>query len=58
VLVLPREASRVLTWELVYTGITRARTTFTLVSNRSDALQDVLRQPTRRASGLVERFAY
>ena len=56
VLVLPREPSRVLTRELAYTGITRARTAFTLVTGRSAALNDALEQPTVRASGLLERL--
>ncbi len=37
VLVLPRDAGRVLTRELVYTGITRARSAFTLVTPRAPA---------------------
>ena len=56
VLVLPREPSRVLTRELAYTGITRAREAFTLVTGRSAALNDALEQPTVRASGLLERL--
>lgn len=55
-LVLPREPSRVLTRELVYTGITRARTAFTLVTGRTQALREAIEQPTRRASGLLERL--
>jgi len=56
VLVLPREPSRVLTRELAYTGITRARTAFTLVTGRAAALNEALGQPTVRASGLLERL--
>lgn len=56
-LVLPREPSRVLTRELVYTGITRARDAFTLVTGRTAALADALAHPTQRASGLLERLA-
>jgi hypothetical protein len=37
VLVLPAQSGRVLTRELVYTGITRARQAFTLVSGRRQA---------------------
>ncbi|CAN7565319.1 exodeoxyribonuclease V subunit alpha [Variovorax sp. LjRoot178] len=55
-LVLPREPSRVLTRELVYTGITRARDAFTLVTGRTAALADALGHPTQRASGLLERL--
>ena len=57
VLVLPREPSRVLTRELVYTGITRAREAFTLVTGRAGALTEALVHPTQRASGLLERLS-
>lgn len=53
-LVLPPDPSRVLTRELVYTGITRARSAFTLISPRPAALAEALAQPTRRTSGLHE----
>lgn len=56
VLVLPRDPSRVLTRELVYTGITRARKAFTLVTPRAQAFGEALAQRTRRASGLLERL--
>ena len=54
VLVLPEMPSRVLTRELVYTGITRARRAFTLVTGRSQAFADALAHRTRRSSGLLE----
>jgi len=54
VLVLPREPSRVLTRELVYTGVTRARRQFTLATGRSAALAAALAQRTRRAGGLLD----
>ena len=54
VLVLPQDPSRVLTRELVYTGITRARTAFTLVTGRRQALGDALAHQTRRSSGLLD----
>ena len=54
VLVLPQAPSRGLTRELVYTGITRARTAFTLVAGRREALADALARRTRRASGLLD----
>ena len=54
VLVLPQQPSRVLTRELVYTGITRARSAFTLATGRRAALAEALGQRTQRASGLVE----
>lgn len=56
VLVLPRDPSRVLTRELVYTGITRAREAFTLATGRNGALADALAHPTQRVSGLLERL--
>ena len=52
VLVLPAQPSRVLTRELVYTGITRARQAFTLVSGRRQALADAVGSVTWGASGL------
>jgi exodeoxyribonuclease V alpha subunit len=54
VLVLPKDASRVLSRELVYTGVTRARRQFTLVTGRSAALAAALAQRTQRAGGLLE----
>ena len=54
VLVLPQEPSRVLTRELVYTGITRARSAFTLVAGRRQAFAEALGRQTRRASGLLD----
>ncbi len=54
VLVLPQAPSRGLTRELVYTGITRARSALTLVSGRREALADALARRTRRASGLLD----
>ena len=54
VLVLPVEPSRVLTRELVYTGITRARQIFTLVSGRRQAFAEAITHRTRRSSGLLE----
>ena len=53
VLVLPRDAGRVLTRELVYTGITRARSAFTLVTPRAPAFGEAVSLRTRRASGLL-----
>jgi exodeoxyribonuclease V alpha subunit len=54
VLVLPSQASRVLTRELVYTGVTRARTAFTLVTGRPQAFTESLARRTRRSSGLAD----
>lgn len=52
VLVLPPHAGAVLTRELVYTGITRARQAFTLVSAQPGLLATAVQQRTQRASGL------
>ena len=54
VLALPDQPSRVLTRELVYTGITRARHAFTLVTGRPQALAEALARRTQRFSGLLE----
>ncbi|MFZ6864737.1 exodeoxyribonuclease V subunit alpha [Undibacterium sp. Ji67W] len=53
VLVLPQDMSPVLTRELVYTGITRARTHFSLVTPVNLVWQKALSVRTRRASGLM-----
>ncbi len=52
VLVLPPRPSPVATRELVYTGITRARSAFTLVAADRDAMTAAIARSTRRASGL------
>ncbi len=57
VLVLPPQASPVLTRELVYTGITRARLAFTLATASAPVFAAALAQRTRRASGLLERLS-
>ncbi|SFF76195.1 DNA helicase/exodeoxyribonuclease V, alpha subunit [Duganella sp. CF458] len=57
VLVLPREASSVLARELVYTGITRARRHFTLLTPNPGVLPDAIRRRTERTSGLRSLLA-
>jgi exodeoxyribonuclease V alpha subunit len=52
VLVLPAYAGAVLSRELVYTGITRARQAFTLVAAQPGLLATAVQQRTQRASGL------
>ncbi len=52
VLVLPDHSSAVLTRELIYTGLTRARTAFTLVAPNPEVFAQALQRRTRRASGL------
>jgi len=51
-LVLPDTDSPVLTRELVYTGITRARQWFTLLAPQPAILTSCIKRRTRRASGL------
>jgi exodeoxyribonuclease V alpha subunit len=51
-LVLPPYLTPVLTRELVYTGITRAKTAFTLVAPDPTVWTQALQRRTRRASGL------
>lgn len=54
-LALPEQASaQVLTRELAYTGITRARAAFTLVSPQPGVLVAAIERKTKRASGLRE----
>lgn len=55
-LALPPEPSPLLTRELLYTGITRARRWFTLAGNQ-DIVELAIRQRTRRYSGLAERLS-
>ncbi|MDB5817774.1 MAG: exodeoxyribonuclease subunit alpha [Rhizobacter sp.] len=52
VVVLPDDGARTLTRELVYTGITRARQAFTLVSPGAASFSQALSRITRRSSGL------
>jgi len=54
-LVLPAEASAVLTRELLYTGITRARRWFSLLAPAAIVRQAV-QQPVHRHSGLHLRW--
>ncbi|WP_296935814.1 exodeoxyribonuclease V subunit alpha [uncultured Marinobacter sp.] len=55
-LVLPDRLSPVLTKELVYTGITRARNWFSLIAGNVHVLEDAVGQQMVRASGLAERL--
>ena len=52
-LVLPARSGGVLGRELVYTGITRARQHFSLLTQHSALLAEALANPTRRSSGLL-----
>ncbi|MTV36624.1 exodeoxyribonuclease V subunit alpha [Duganella radicis] len=51
-MVLPKEGGGMLARELVYTGITRARDYFTLLTPNGQVLLDAIGQRTQRASGL------
>ncbi|QGZ38470.1 exodeoxyribonuclease V subunit alpha [Pseudoduganella flava] len=53
-MVLPPQANAILARELVYTGITRAREFFTLVSPNATVLGQAIAGRTQRASGLRE----
>ncbi len=57
VLVLPPEGARGASRELIYTGITRARSALTLVSASPALLAQGLARRTRRSSGLAGRLA-
>jgi exodeoxyribonuclease V alpha subunit len=56
-LVLPAEDAPVLTRELVYTGITRARQRLTLVAPKPALLAAALQRRTRRYSGLAQALS-
>lgn len=53
-LILPDTISPVLTKELLYTGITRARSWFTLLESRTGLFESVVRKRIERRSGLRE----
>lgn len=53
-LVLPPQSAQLVTRELVYTGITRARQALTVVTASRQAWTDGIRRPTRRSSGLLD----
>ncbi|MCP5290285.1 MAG: exodeoxyribonuclease V subunit alpha [Burkholderiaceae bacterium] len=54
-LLLPAQAGRVLTRELLYTGVTRAREAV-VVCGSEDVVADAVAAPTRRRSGLLARL--
>jgi exodeoxyribonuclease V alpha subunit len=54
-LVLPDDDSRVLTRELLYTGVTRARMSVDIIGSAS-LLQHAIERTTVRASGLAARL--
>lgn len=56
-LVLPDRLSPVMTRELVYTGITRARNWFSLITGDARVFTDSVQQQVVRASGLAQRLS-
>ncbi|MFQ6573035.1 exodeoxyribonuclease V subunit alpha [Pseudomonas sp. UM16] len=52
-LVLPDALNPVLTKELIYTGITRAKNCFTLIEPRQGIFEDAVRRKVKRISGLM-----
>ena len=54
-LMLPAKPTRVVTRELLYTAVTRAREGVTIVCG-DDVLQKAITSPTRRYSGLIDRM--
>jgi exodeoxyribonuclease V alpha subunit len=55
VVVLPEKPSRIVTRELLYTGVTRARDKVTVVGSRA-VIEAAIRKPIRRATGLAGRL--
>ena len=57
VMVLPKAGGAMLARELIYTGITRARQRFTLVTPQAGVLAEAIARKTQRASGLRTMLA-
>jgi exodeoxyribonuclease V alpha subunit len=55
VVVLPEKPSRIVTRELLYTGVTRAKGKVTLVGSRA-VIEAAIKTPIRRATGLAGRL--
>jgi exodeoxyribonuclease V alpha subunit len=55
IVVLPDRASRILTRELLYTGVTRAKTKLTIIGT-AEAFRSAIATPIRRATGLAARL--
>jgi exodeoxyribonuclease V alpha subunit len=53
--VLPERASRIVTRELLYTGVTRASEKVTIVGSRR-VIEAAITKPIRRATGLQARL--
>lgn len=57
-MVLPKDGGGMLARELIYTGITRARDYFTLLTPNGQVLLDAIAQRTQRASGLRDLLSH
>jgi exodeoxyribonuclease V alpha subunit len=57
-MVLPKDGGGMLARELIYTGITRARDYFTLLTPNGQVLLDAIGQRTQRASGLRSQLEH
>ena len=55
VVILPPPDSPILTRELLYTAVTRAKTRLTIIGE-AEAIDQAVRRKTDRASGLIERW--
>ena len=55
VVILPEQASRIVTRELLYTAVTRASERVTVVGSR-EVIEAAIRRPIRRATGLGDRL--
>ncbi len=55
VVVLPQSSSRIVTRELLYTGITRPQMRLTLIATL-DSIETAIKTPIRRATGLADRL--
>ena len=55
VVIMPNESSRILTRELLYTGVTRAKSKLTIVGSRK-VIESSISRSIRRATGLANRL--
>jgi exodeoxyribonuclease V alpha subunit len=56
IVVLPEARSRLLTRELLYTGVTRAAKRVTVIGSR-EVIEAAIKRPVRRATGLAGRLS-
>ena len=56
IVALPEKPSRIVTRELLYTGVTRARDKVTVIGSRA-VIEAAITTPIRRATGLADRLA-